>query len=274
MKLVKKLNASGVIVLVVSIVIVVIIESVNIPLIRGILGIIILVVIPGFFTYHVMFPSPLGRNLPYVIVVVLVLGIIETIIVSYILNFIQSGINIKSILYSQLVLIIFTWATALSRGGKFEGNWSETLRTRPRLSTINRLQGLDMLLTAILIVSFGFFVVVLVYGIYSPGPLERYTEFYVLNQNGEFGNYGSNLDINDELNIIVVVENHEFENKVYRIEAINGSDKIEIGESKVLDGEVWSLKVSLPLNDPNIVILLFKENDPEPYRFLHLNIGL
>lgn len=273
MKYIKKFSSSGAMLIVISILIVWVIESVQNSGIKAIFGIFILIVLPGYFTFKLLVPSSSERNLGYIILIVLVLGIIETIVVSYLLNFLPWGINTRPILYFHLLIIIVTWAVTYFRGSEMEGYWPGNIQLGWKASHKNRLGGLDIILVFTLACSIAIYLIALVYAIYSPGPKEKFTEFYVLNREGEFGNYGNYLDENGNINVTVVVENYEYENLFYRIEVINGVDKVVLGETKVLDGEVWSLNVSLEINDPNIVILLYKENNAEPYRYLHLNLG-
>lgn len=273
MKIMKKLFSSGIILVVISIVIVVTIDYFPSSILRTVLGLLILVIFPGYFSFFALFPSSRESNAPYFLIVVLILGTIETIFTSYVLNFLPWGINRAPILYFQLSIIIITWTIAFFRRRRPEGNWRGGLNKRPILPQNIKLEGLDFLLAVILIATFGLFVSSLVYAIIAPGPVERFTEFYVLNQAGEFGYIDSYLPDKNELNVIVVVENHEREDVAYRIEAINGSNQIVVGELIVQDGEVWSLDVSLILNDPTILLLLYKGEETDPYRFLHLNLG-
>ena len=72
---------------------------------------------------------------------------------------------------------------------------------------------------AVIVVALGY----LGYIIASPNPGEKFTEFYILNIEGEAKDYPEQVVLGEPIDIIIGVVNHEYELTSYRVDImVNG----------------------------------------------------
>ena len=104
---------------------------------------------------------------------------------------------------------------------------------------------------------------------------ERFTEFYILDQNGETTDYPHELKAGESGNVILGIINREQEITRYRIEVrINEIINTEIGDV-VLDNnekieELLGFTPATPGDNQKVEFLLYKNGLTEPYNSLHL----
>ncbi len=120
--------------------------------------------------------------------------------------------------------------------------------------------------------------VTLIYFIVSPQTGEKFTEFYILDQNGIASDYPSDLTLGEEGKIIIGIVNHEYENITYRLEVnFNGS---QIYEEYVflIENEKWEIpfifKAIEKGENQKLDFLLYKLQQIEAYRILHLWVNI
>jgi len=117
-------------------------------------------------------------------------------------------------------------------------------------------------------------------GYYIGSPaVEPFTEFYMLDANGESQNYPVKISAGDEAEVILVIVNRELENANYRIEiTIEGTIYNETGSIFFDNNEKWEDTVSFSINragnDQKVEFLLSKNDQPDVYRSNHLWVDL
>jgi uncharacterized membrane protein len=119
----------------------------------------------------------------------------------------------------------------------------------------------------------------LVYVLTAPKQEEKFTEFYVLNTEGEASNYPDQVVLSEPAELIVGIINHEQEPTSYRVEIkIDGSLNEEIIVDTLANEDKWEQKVSftLPTSEEGhkVEFWLYKNDEAEPYfeEPLHLYI--
>lgn len=245
--------------------------------IRTILGIPMILFIPGYILISVLFPKKDDLDIVGRIALSFGLSIAVVSILGLILNF-TFGIRLISIL---MVLCIYTivlvFATIYKRR-----ELSEDVQFSIQLDGIfNAINdGLrpknrsDLVVTIILIFTMMLAIGMMYHAIVTPKVGEKFTEFYVLNSSGKTYNH-SDLRFNSSLTLLIGVTNHEHSPVNYTIQVALDKNILTSRELTLNHDQIWENYVTL-LPEGNehgdkLELLLFKENDLKtPYRSLYL----
>lgn len=108
-----------------------------------------------------------------------------------------------------------------------------------------------------------------------PNPTESYTEFYVLDDDGDAEGYPTNLTVGDSGRVIVGVSNHEHDDRTYTVVIALGDQTIDSRTLTVRDERTTDFQVSFSPSEPGrqqLRFLLYEGEDTsgEPYRKLRL----
>lgn len=119
----------------------------------------------------------------------------------------------------------------------------------------------------------------LVYSVAVPAANERFTEFYILGQDGAAENYLAELKVNQEASVIVGIVNREQETSSYRVSVrINGIKSDKWAPSDLAHGEKREKAISFqPVTEGDnqeVEFLLFKQGQDEIYQTLRLIINV
>ncbi|MGA2158553.1 MAG: DUF1616 domain-containing protein [Dehalococcoidia bacterium] len=122
-------------------------------------------------------------------------------------------------------------------------------------------------------------VVAIVYLAVTPHAGQKYTEFYILGQNGRAEDYPVELKSGDTANLVLGIINHENAQVTYRVEiAINGLKNSEIGPLPLEDKGKWEQAITfMPTTvgeHQQVQFLLFKNSESTPYLSLNLWINV
>ncbi|MDZ4246769.1 MAG: DUF1616 domain-containing protein [Dehalococcoidia bacterium] len=122
-------------------------------------------------------------------------------------------------------------------------------------------------------------IVYLGYVISDTDPTEKFTEFYVLNQNKKAYDYPVNIKLGDKVAVVLGVVNLEGGPNEYRIEITSNGEKLEEEGPFILPyKEKWEQQVSFqpakPGQNQKIEFRLYKGAETQPYRNLHLFINV
>ena len=112
----------------------------------------------------------------------------------------------------------------------------------------------------------------------TPQTGEKFTEFYLLGQNGTASNYPTDLKVGEEGKVIIGIVNHENENVTYVLKInLNGAT---LKQEQVLlkENQKWSSIFTFKAinlgNNQMLEFFLYKENQIEAYRTLRLYINV
>jgi uncharacterized membrane protein len=132
------------------------------------------------------------------------------------------------------------------------------------MSKLNK--AIIIILAAAILVTAGF----IVYLRLTPQAVNRFTEFYVLNAEGQARDYPEMVTAGDPVDIIVGVVNHEYEPASYRADIkIDGTEVQEVNIGTLAYQQKWEEKVSFipqKIGDRQAVdFILYKNGGTEPY---------
>ncbi len=248
-------------------------------IIRTLLGIPMVLFIPGYVLIAALFPGKddlegieriaLSFGLSIAIVPLLGLG----------LNFTHWGIRFLPIVATlflftlSFVIIAHVRRLGLSPEERFEiffksalvGMKEEFQRTRNRT---------DKILTLALIMVIAVSLITLVYVIVAPKQGEKFTEFYILGPQGKAADYPKEVGINTPINLIVGIANHEYSDINYTLLVQIKNDTFLERKLELSHNETWEKPISFTINQTGsnlkLEFLLYREDQEVPYRETHL----
>ncbi len=126
------------------------------------------------------------------------------------------------------------------------------------------------ILIAILLVAIVTAVGYLGYIIANPKPGQEFSEFYILNIEGEAKDYPQQIVLGETVDIIIGVVNHEYKPTSYRVDIIGyGIDNEEMRIDELAHGEMFQEMVSLVPQvvgeEQEVEFWLYKNGELEPY---------
>jgi uncharacterized membrane protein len=136
-------------------------------------------------------------------------------------------------------------------------------------------KAMDIIMAILLIIVVVITIKSISYAIYSPKPIDKYTEFYILGPDGKAEGYPTDLTAGQQAQVIVGVVNHESGTVSYTIQVKDG-DYVQSTILPVVlgDGQKWEQPAVFVFNAPHesteLQFLLFRQGDASPYRSLHL----
>jgi len=241
---------------------------------RIILGLPFLLFFPGFSLILALFPK--NDQIGGIERLALSFGLsIATVpLIGLILNYTPLGLTLESTLYSTTGFIFITSLIAWLRLRKFD----EADRFKLEIQ-VNQLgwtgNKWGKVLSTLLVISMLAAISVLGYVLAAPKVGEKFTEFYILGVEGEASSYPAEITVGEESRVILGIVNHERERSAYFIEiVVDGISQSEKGPLNLDNNEKWENQVIFQANKPGddqkVEFLLFKNNEIDVYRSLHL----
>lgn len=256
--------------------------------IRIILGLPLVLFLPGYSLIATLFPRKNDLDAIERIALSFGLSIAVVPLLGLALNYTPFGIRLTPILG---VLSIFTISLALGavlrryklpEDDRFAVEFGAFFKSIEPFKTANTK--IDKILTVVLIISIILAISMTFYVIVTPKEGEKFTEFYILGPGGKAADYPTNLSVGEEGEVIIGVVNHEYAQVTYQLEV--RQDGAVIGEEYIAleHNETWespfTFKAMKKGEDQKLEFLLFKnpieksvygeEDKKEPYRSLHL----
>ena len=126
------------------------------------------------------------------------------------------------------------------------------------------------ILIAILVVAITSAIGYLGYIIANPKPGQEFSEFYILNIEGEAKDYPQQIVLGEAVDIIISVVNHEYKPTSYRVDITGyGIEDREIMVDELAHGERFQEMVSLVPQlvgeEQEVEFWLYKNGELEPY---------
>lgn len=261
----------------------------NESILRNILGLPLVLFLPGYALIAALFPAKsdldgiertaLSFGLSIAVVPLIGLG----------LNYTPWGIRLLPILVSLSIFTFLMCGLAyfrraqLPKSETFEVPFKETALSIKAEILEKPESKLDRLLTIFLIFSILLSVATLIYVVVTPKEGEHFTEFYILGPEGKADNYPTNYTLGESGTVIVGVVNHEYRPVNYTIALKLENKSIPLSKNQsfvnLAHNETWeqSLTFIPPFEGKNMKLefLLFNETDKStPYRDLHLWINV
>ena len=242
--------------------------------IRIILGLPFLLFFPGYSLILALFPKKDQIGGIERVALSFGLSIATVPLIGLILNYTPLGITLESTLYSITGFIFVTSFIALLRLRRLDE--PDRFKIEFPVTQIGWTGNKwDKALSAVLVISILAAISVLGYVLATPKVGEKFTEFYVLGPGGEASGYPTEISAGEEASVILGIVNHEQEKASYLVEiVVDGVSHSEKGPLNLENGEKWESQVTFqvdkPGNDQRIEFLLFKDNQTDIYRSLHL----
>jgi uncharacterized membrane protein len=251
-------------------------------IIRTLLGIPLVLFIPGYVLIAALFPKKndldgieriaLSFGLSIAIVPLLGLG----------LNFTPWGIRFGPIIATLILFTLFFVVIAhvrrlrLSPGERFIVPLKAALAGMKEEFQTSQNKT-DKTLTFILILSIVISLIALVYVIVTPKQGEKFTEFYILGPQGRAADYPREVSLKTPINLTVGVVNHEYSNINYTLRVKINNDTLSERKLQLSNNETWENPISFTINQTGsnlkLEFLLYREDQEVPYRETHLWIN-
>lgn len=260
----------------------IIIPGLDSSIIRTILGLVIVLFLPGYVLVAALFPKRGDLDSIERIALSFGLSIAVVPLIGLLLNY-TFGIRLIPILISISIYIIILAIIAEYRRReageeRFEVHFKkicENISTELNLENNNKL---DNILTGVLIFTMVLAISMLYIVITTHQSGERFTEFYILNStSGKADNYPRELKVDMPEKVLVGITNHEYRTVNYTIQIVlgDGKDLLVSKELMINHDQTWKENMTFIVDkegkEIRLQFLLFKENNfSEPYRELHL----
>ena len=257
--------------------------------IRNILGIPLVLFLPGYSLMAALFPAKCDIDGIERIALSFGLSIAVVPIIGLGLNFTPWGIRLLPILISLSVFtfvmceIAYLRRAKLLEGEAFEVPFRE-MALHLRAEILEKPESrLDKVLTVFMVFSILLAVTTLAYVIIIPKEGEHFTEFYILGLEGKAGNYTTKYAIGENGTVIVGIINHEYRPMNYTMEIKLKNKSLPLPENQkkisLANNEIWKEPVTFTPSSEGknmkLEFLLFNETDRIlPYRDLHLWIDV
>ena len=110
----------------------------------------------------------------------------------------------------------------------------------------------------------------IIYMFATPAPSDRFTEFYLLGDNGTAAGYPATVQAGAPVQVTVGVVNHEVTTSSYRVNVISNGATLESLQSPGLaPNQKWEEKASFALSSPGenqtVQFYLYMNNSDQPY---------
>lgn len=263
--------------------------GINETLIRNVLGLPLVLFLPGYSLIAALFPAKSDLDGIERVALSFGLSIAVVPLIGLGLNYTPWGIRIHPILISLSTFTFIMCGLAYLRRAKLPESEAFDISFRATaLSLKNEIMGsseskLDKALTVFLIFSILLSVVTLAYVVLSPKEGEHFTEFYLLGPEGKADNYPTKYILGENGTVIVGVVNHEYSPVNYTMEIKLENKSMFLPENlkhiTLAHNETWEETVILTPEfegkNMKLQFLLFNETDKSvPYRDLHLWIDV
>jgi uncharacterized membrane protein len=256
----------------------VLIPPLNETPIRIILGIPLVLFLPGYSLVAALYPKIESLDGIERITLSFGLSIAIAPLLGLALNYTPFGINLTSVLIVlstfTITLSLVAWVRRmkLPEEERFRVPFDRLLRFKSLLG----VKRIDKILSIILVASIIGTSITLVYVVVTPKTGERFTEFYILDSNGTASDYPTNLTIGEEGRLVIGIVNMEYDNVTYRLE-LNFNETMIYQEYVFLThNETWktpfTFKPTIMGENQKLEFLLNK--DGEVYRTLHIFVDV
>lgn len=250
--------------------------------VRTILGLLMVLLIPGYALIASLFPRKDDLEIIERLTLSFGLSIAITPIIGLLLNYTPFGIRLDPILISLSIITVILCIVTFFRRKRVpkEFRFFIDINTifKRLVEGFNRNSKTEKILSIILICSIILAISTTAYVLTKPKSSEAFTEFYILGSNGKASNYPTNLTSGEHGQVIVGIINHENVKTSYHlIITLNGT---------VLDDRILTLnngeKLEIPFvftagntGENKMEFILYKIPDNNKiYRSLHLWINI
>ncbi|ADI75131.1 Protein of unknown function DUF1616 (plasmid) [Methanohalobium evestigatum Z-7303] len=282
-----------IIILVILTIVFVLVPPLNETPIRIILGLPMVLFIPGYSLIAALFPKKDDLDGIERIALSFGLSIAVVPLIGLGLNYTPWGIRLIPIIVSLSTFTILMCVATIIRRSSLDENEVFTVPFKSSLESIktelltppedSTRPKLDKALSIILVISIIASIATLAYVVTTPKQGEKFTEFYVLGPNGMADDYPTELEKGEKGTVIIGITNHEYEKTEYTLKMQLENNTLPIDNNAktiaLKHNQTWedTLKFTPHNTGTNMKLefLLYKDNNfTEPYRNLHLWVNV
>jgi uncharacterized membrane protein len=247
---------------------------------RLILGLVFVLLLPGYYVQLALFPEKSQLDTPERIALSLVLSIAMIPPVALILDTLGLGLPLENIVISQAVILVSVAGIAALRRLRVASDERFTIQlaiSRPQWweeqnQSVKRL--LLVLLGSLVVVAAASLVIITL-----PRESELFTEFYLLGEDGLAEGFPRELRVGETATVTIGVYNREGVPASYHVEVWQDEEIIQQLEPfDVMPNERFEEPLSFQIQrtgtDIDVRFLLFRSGVDEPYRTLRLWINV
>ena len=242
---------------------------------RIILGVIFLLVFPGYTLISALFPKKTSIKGIERAAFTLVLSFALVALTGLALNYTPWGIRLTPIVVSVAIIIFITAGIASIRRMRISDSERFSISLKMPVLHWRSESKFDIVLSIILVIAVIGAISTLVYVISKPKAEEAFTNFYILGPEGRMENYPQELILGEQAEITLGIENHENKPASYDVVVIiNGEEMETIDSIALTNGGEWSDEVALipskAGDNQRVELILYKGGETVPYLTLHL----
>jgi len=256
--------------------------------IRTVLGLPMVLFLPGYALIAALFPGKDDLDGIERIALSFGLSIAVVPLIGLILNYTPWGIRLLPILVSISLFTVSMCLVAVYRRDILDAEAFDVPFEKMYLSVLDELtttpqSRLDRILSIILVISILASVLTLVYVVVTPKQGEKFTEFYILGPDGMADGYNTQLVSGEQVDVVVGIVNHEYDLVNYSLEMRLDDQTMDMPDDlehiSLSHNMTWEMPLSFVPSeagtDMKLQYLLYREdNKTEPYRDLHLWINV
>lgn len=257
--------------------------------IRVVLGVPMVLFLPGYALVAALFPGK--EDLDWIERVALSFGlsIAAVPMIGLWLNYTEWGIRLLPIIVSLSVFTLLMCGAAYYRRRQLPGEEVFALSFRTAAFDLKDEilkkpeTKVEKILMVLMVLSILASVGTLAYAAVAPKEGKHFTEFYILGPGGMASNYPTEYELGKEETVIVGIVNHEYRTVNYEMDVRLENRSLDLPENmkyiKLAHNETWeeTLEIAPPFEgtDMKLEFLLFNESEKEvPYRELRLWINV
>jgi uncharacterized membrane protein len=242
---------------------------------RIILGVIFLLIFPGYTLTAALFPKKNNITGVERAALTLVLSFAIVSLAGLALNYTPWGIKLTPIFIAVATIILLTSGIALLRRTGLPETERFSLHINIRIPKWRGESKLDRVLYIVLAIAVIGAIATMAYVIAKPKAEEAFTNFYILGPEGMMENYPQELTLGEQAAVTLGIENHENQPANYNITVLFDGEEIQTIDSIALADEgKWSDEVALIPSrvgdNQKVEFLLYKGEESVPYLALHL----
>jgi uncharacterized membrane protein len=242
---------------------------------RIILGIVFLLLFPGYTLTTALFPGKKSIGGIERVTLTLILSFALVALAGFILNYTPWGITLTSVYTAIAAIIIIDSGLSLFRRSALPKAERFSIQINFRTlkwSVDGKFNRALYIVLAVVVIGA---ISTLSYVIAHPKADEPFTNFYILGQEGNIGDYPQEVTLGEPAEVTLGIGNYENQDTSYRvIVTCNETAPEPIGPIFVVDKGTWSEKVTFaPANAGNnqrVEFALYKGEETVPYVVLHL----
>jgi len=245
-------------------------------ILRLVLGLLYLLVIPGYTLQAALFPRRADLDSLERIALSFTLSVAAIGPIALLLDRLPWGIRLWPVVSSMGVLILASLTAALLRRMKLEPAERFELKLHLDLrgwwqSQARSFRVVYLILAVTLAVAFLTALSILI----LPKPAERLIEFYILGSEGQAQDYPREVTVDQAFMVTSGILNHEALASTYHIRILVGDQLIgQAGPINLAVGATWEKPIRLIIptagDDQQVIFILEREGQASPYRSLRL----